>query len=102
MSAPISRIPLTSIKIKRSILIRFGKGNRVAPPPKVHILGIGDDGLDGLTPNARRIIDDAQMLLGDEQTMAATKNQTAQRVEIGTDLEALVRRIANTDQSRIV
>jgi precorrin-6Y C5,15-methyltransferase (decarboxylating) len=74
----------------------------VAPPPKVHILGIGDDGLDGLTPNARRIIDDAQMLLGDEQTMAATKNQTAQRVEIGNDLEALVRRVASADQSRIV
>lgn len=74
----------------------------VVSPPKVHILGIGDDGLDGLTANARRIIEDAQMLLGDEQTMAATKNQTAQRVEIGSDLDALVKRIASADKSRIV
>lgn len=74
----------------------------MAKASKVHILGIGDDGLDGLTAAARKIISNAQMLLGDEQTMAATKNQTAQRVEIGVDLEELVRRIADNSDKRIV
>lgn len=69
---------------------------------KVYIIGIGDDGLEGLTTAARRIIADAQMLLGDEQTMSATQNQTAQRVELGNNLDAVVRRIADNAHLRIV
>jgi precorrin-6Y C5,15-methyltransferase (decarboxylating) len=80
----------------------LGKDDRVARLHKVHIIGIGDDGLDGLTGAARRIIDEAEVLLGDEQTMAATRNQTAQRVETGVDPEELLRRVADSGQRRVV
>jgi precorrin-6B C5,15-methyltransferase / cobalt-precorrin-6B C5,C15-methyltransferase len=33
---------------------------------KIHILGIGDDGLDGLTSTAREILNQAQVILGSE------------------------------------
>lgn len=71
-------------------------------PQKIYIIGIGDDGLEGLSPAARKIIAESQMLLGDEQAMAATHNQTAQRVELGSNLEATVRRISENDKLRIV
>lgn len=71
-------------------------------PQKVFIIGIGDDGLEGLTSAARSIIAEAQMLLGDEQAMAATQNQTAQRVELGTNLDAVVRRLGDNAKLRIV
>jgi precorrin-6Y C5,15-methyltransferase (decarboxylating) len=71
-------------------------------PAKVYIIGIGDDGLEGLTTAARKTIADAQILLGDEQAMAATQNQTAQRIEIGTNLDATVQRIAENAGRRIV
>jgi precorrin-6Y C5,15-methyltransferase (decarboxylating) len=74
----------------------------VNAPQKIYIIGIGDDGLEGLTTAARKIIAEAQMLLGDEQAMAATHNQTAQRVELGTNLEATVHRIAENTNRRIV
>ena len=39
-------------------------------PEKIQIIGIGDDGLDGLTAQARRLIEQAELLLGDEATLA--------------------------------
>ena len=38
--------------------------------PKIHIIGIGDDGLDGLTSPARQLIDEAELLVGAEATLA--------------------------------
>ena len=33
---------------------------------KVHIVGIGDDGVDGMTAQARKVIEAADVLLGPE------------------------------------
>jgi precorrin-6Y C5,15-methyltransferase (decarboxylating) len=74
----------------------------VTAPHKIHIIGIGDDGLEGLTTAARKIIAEAQLLLGDEQAMAATQNQTAQRIELGSNLEAVMRRIGENSNLRTV
>lgn len=74
----------------------------MATPPKIHIIGIGDDGMGGLTGTARRFIDEAEVLLGDERAMATTQNRSALRVEIGVDLEKLVHRIDENTGRRIV
>ena len=67
---------------------------------KVHIIGIGDDGLDGLTSAARQLIDDAELLLCAEPGLAADKRIAA--VEIAPDFDDMVRRIADHPDHRIV
>jgi len=67
---------------------------------KVHIIGISDDGLEGLTSAARKLIDDAELLLCAEPALAADK-RTA-RVEIAADFENMVQRIADHPDHRIV
>ena len=37
---------------------------------KVHIVGIGDDGVDGMTAHARRLVEAAEVLLGPESCVA--------------------------------
>ena len=38
---------------------------------KIHIIGIGDDGLDGLTGSARQLIEQAEVLFGAERSLSA-------------------------------
>ena len=51
----------------------------MAAARKIHIIGIGDDGLDGVTAGARRLIDEAELLLGTEATLAKVPQSKAQR-----------------------
>ena len=67
---------------------------------KVHIIGIGDDGLDGLTSAARQLIDDAELMLCAEPSLAADKRTAG--VEIVADFDGMVRRIADHPDHRIV
>jgi precorrin-6Y C5,15-methyltransferase (decarboxylating) len=69
---------------------------------KIQIIGIGDDGLDGLTAPARRLIERAELLLGDEATLALAPDVGAQRAAIGTDLGQAVARITAAGNKRIV
>jgi precorrin-6Y C5,15-methyltransferase (decarboxylating) len=61
--------------------------------PWLHIIGIGEDGLDGLTPISRAVIKDAEVIIGGERhhTLAPTSN--AERIAwpspFGTLLETL-------------
>jgi len=68
----------------------------------IQIIGIGDDGLDGLTANARRLIEQADLLLGDEPTLALVKGLTNKRAAIGNDLSAAVARITAAEGQRLV
>ncbi len=36
---------------------------------KIHIIGIGDDGLEGITAQARRLIEEAELVMGAEATL---------------------------------
>jgi precorrin-6Y C5,15-methyltransferase (decarboxylating) len=68
----------------------------------IHIIGIGDDGLDGLTAPARRLIEEAELVLGDEPTLSLVKSLGAKRAVIGNDLSAAVDRITAAEGKRIV
>jgi precorrin-6Y C5,15-methyltransferase (decarboxylating) len=48
--------------------------------PWLSVVGIGEDGLDGLSPLARRIIDDAEWLAGGERHLAMVDDGTAKRL----------------------
>ena len=70
---------------------------------KIHIIGIGDDGLDGLTGSARQLIEQADVLIGAERSLSAVPVQTrTQRIELGGDLNAVLQRIAAQPQKRMV
>ncbi|MCO6454312.1 MAG: precorrin-6y C5,15-methyltransferase (decarboxylating) subunit CbiE [Pirellulaceae bacterium] len=73
---------------------------------KVHIIGVGDDGLDGLTASARQLIERAELLVGAERTLqsltSALAGSSAERFELASDLDAAVRRIAESPERRIV
>ena len=71
-------------------------------PEKIQIIGIGDDGLDGLTAPARRLIERAELLLGDEPTLALTPGVGTERAAIGADLGRAIARITAAGNKRIV
>ena len=56
------------------------------PEAKIHILGVGSDGLRGLTGRARDLLQQADVVLGAEQTLNLVPELKAERVKIGNDL----------------
>ena len=71
------------------------------PSPKVQIIGIGDDGLDGLTGAARQIVQQAEVLIGARPSLDGVPESKAEKVEIGGDLDAVVRKIEAAGSKRV-
>jgi precorrin-6Y C5,15-methyltransferase (decarboxylating) len=73
-----------------------------APEAKVYIVGVGSDGLGGLTARARDILNSADIVLGSEPTLDLMRELRAERVPVGADLSAEVRVIeANLGHKRL-
>ena len=53
----------------------------MATHEKIHIIGIGDDGLDGITAQARRLIEEADLVLGAESTLKLLPKSAAANSE---------------------
>jgi len=60
---------------------------------KVYIVGIGDDGVEGMTAQARRLLEGAEVLLGPETCASLLPPALAARLETTASLEELVDRI---------
>ncbi|TWU23481.1 Precorrin-6Y C(5,15)-methyltransferase [decarboxylating] [Novipirellula galeiformis] len=56
---------------------------------RIHIVGIGDDGLDGLTGQARLLIDLASVLIGPAPLLDKIPASDARRIIVGSNLEQL-------------
>ena len=69
---------------------------------KVHIVGIGENGLDGLTVAARKLIQDADLLVGEEHTLALVPRTPAERLVVGTSLDQAVEALAAASGKKIV
>jgi len=74
----------------------------LATTEKIHIVGIGENGLDGLTALARDLIQHAQVLVGEPHALAAMPASAAERLVVGADLDETVRRIAAAGDRRVV
>ena len=74
----------------------------MAEPLQIHIVGISDDGLEGLTSRARDLIQQAQVLIGSAKALTSVTDSNAERVELGGDLGAIVDQIRARDGQRIV
>jgi precorrin-6Y C5,15-methyltransferase (decarboxylating) len=71
-------------------------------PPKIHVIGIGDDGLEAVPNNVRQIISDAEVLLGTERTLSLVPKSPAQRHPISSDLNQLVETLEKAAGKRVV
>ena len=69
---------------------------------KVHILGIGDDGLEGLTRGARSLLDQADVVIGSAQTLASVGASKARRVASDGDPEEVARFVAEHPEKHVV
>lgn len=58
----------------------------MTPEAKIHILGVGSDGLRGLTGRARDLLQQADIVLGADQTLSLVPELKAERHKIGNDL----------------
>jgi precorrin-6Y C5,15-methyltransferase (decarboxylating) len=58
---------------------------------KVFIIGVGSDGLAGLTARARELLTSADLVLGSDHTLDWLPELTGERYPIGPDLQEVVR-----------
>ncbi|MDH3716854.1 MAG: precorrin-6y C5,15-methyltransferase (decarboxylating) subunit CbiE, partial [Planctomycetota bacterium] len=67
---------------------------------KIYILGIGDDGLEGLTASARQLVESADLVMGEE--LALARCDVGTKYPIGGDLDVAVTRLNERPDERIV
>jgi len=60
---------------------------------KVHIVGIGDDGVEGMTAQARRLVEESEVLVGPDSCAGMVPTGLRGRLQTAASLEELVERI---------
>jgi precorrin-6B C5,15-methyltransferase / cobalt-precorrin-6B C5,C15-methyltransferase len=81
-----------------------GKIASLAAAKKVHIIGIGDDGVEGVTSAARQLMAEAELLIGAEPTISkvAAAGKRPERLVLGNNLDEALARITASPDKRIV
>ena len=69
---------------------------------RVYIVGIGDDGLEGLTGTARQLIQNAELLIGAEPTLSAVGRNDCEQLTFAGDYELVAQRVAESADRRVV
>lgn len=69
--------------------------------PWLSLIGIGEDGLAGLTPAARRLVDDAEVLIGGERHLAMVPPDGRERLAWPSPLAALLDEIERRRGQRV-
>ncbi len=70
--------------------------------PWLHIVGIGEDGLDGLTPATRAVVAAAEVILGGERHHTLAANPNAERVAWPSPFDAMIDTIEGLKGRRVV
>ena len=66
--------------------------------PWLHIVGIGEDGLDGLTPATRTVVETAEIIVGGDRHHTLADGLTAQRVAWPSPFDAMIDTITDSLQ----
>ena len=74
----------------------------MADAEKVHVIGIGEDGLNGLSAPARKLVEGADLLIGENHSLALVPETPSERLVLGTSLEEAVRRIEASPRRKVV
>lgn len=72
------------------------------PDPWLHIVGIGEDGLDGLAPVTRSVVDAAEVIIGGDRHHQLASNPNAERVAWPSPFDAMISAIQNLRGRRVV
>jgi len=75
---------------------------QVESPRRIHIIGIGEDGLAGLTEHARKLVASAELLIGDPDCLAIVRDLPTPKLEISNSLQEIVAQITAHPEKRIV
>lgn len=74
----------------------------VSKTPRIFIVGIGDDGLDGLTSQSMRILGDAQVIIGNPQVLVHVEKLAAEKVPVSGDLTEIVEALEKHSDKDVV
>ncbi|MEM6322238.1 MAG: precorrin-6y C5,15-methyltransferase (decarboxylating) subunit CbiE [Pseudomonadota bacterium] len=70
--------------------------------PWLHIVGIGEDGMTGLSPATRAVIDAAEVIVGGPRLQALVDQPDAERVEWPSPFDAMLGRLEDMRGRRVV
>ncbi|MEM9795965.1 MAG: precorrin-6y C5,15-methyltransferase (decarboxylating) subunit CbiE [Pseudomonadota bacterium] len=70
--------------------------------PWLHIVGIGEDGLDGLTPATRAVVEAAEIIVGGDRHHTLSDSVTAQRIAWPHPFDALIGTLQAQRDRRVV
>jgi precorrin-6Y C5,15-methyltransferase (decarboxylating) len=69
------------------------KSEWIMTQPWLHIVGIGEDGMDGLTPATRAVVEAAEVILGGGRHHALSGSVTAERLAWPSPFDAMIETI---------
>lgn len=69
---------------------------------RIHIIGMGDDGWEGLTGQARRLIEQADLILGPADQLERLGTTKATQVDSGVGLDGLIERLESAGDGQVV
>ena len=69
---------------------------------KVYIIGIGEDGLEGVTASAKELIARADSIVGVEKTLAMLAPSDSERIVVGNDLSVVLDHVTGSTNRKIV
>ena len=70
--------------------------------PWLHIVGIGEDGMDGLVPATRAVVEAAEVIIGGDRHHELSSNVTAERVAWPSPFDALIETLLTFKGKRVV
>ena len=68
----------------------------------LHIVGIGEDGLDGLSPATRTVVEAAEIIVGGERHHALSDSLSAERIAWPSPFDAMINTLQNYRGRRVV
>lgn len=68
----------------------------------LHIIGIGEDGMDGLTVDARALVESAEVIIGGDRHHKLSPNVTAERLKWPSPFDAMIDEIKRHKGRRLV
>jgi len=75
---------------------------RIPVKPWLEIVGIGEDGLDGLSADARRLVEEAEVIIGGDRHHQLSERVKAERVAWPSPFDAMIDKIKSYRGRRIV
>ena len=74
----------------------------MAVESKIQIVGIGEDGMDGVTDAARRLVNEAELLIGEAHCLSLVPDAPGERVTVGSNLDDIACRLQENGGERTV